>query len=398
MNADSHFEQILGELSALQFKYSFFEDAQKISLNELVEDISLFVKSSEDFQNSSFNKFFEELSSSFRNTLRNYLDLGEVYESSKSSHAFSKKMKDYDQKYFEHLKKEDYQSLEEIVELVAKENGFNHTVYRGDDKPYLDYTELFKKNWEEKSCGGALGRGLYFASTERYADVFGTKARYRGVTRKFFLRANPVDIQRPDVVEFIKEFQAPYMEEVNRLDTEADKHRKGRKVGDPPNPAIEAYARYVDKLQNKVFAAIKEKFRADAVYVENYGLFAREGEWEYNIQNVNHAKLADIIVKDNGGNVIAPSKRFDPTCSDIRGVHKDYLFEKPVVLGIQALGKDVYRDGDSFVMFGKRLFEKILQDFGDPRVVKDLPKAFGLYSPRGDIRLQPSVEDMGVTI
>lgn len=297
----------------------------------------------------------QEVLSLVKKSIENGLNLNQLFDSTKKSLPEILEERRLDKDYLNCVKSKDNGKLENILKFAVEKYDHKLTVYRGDDKPYNDYTESLRRCWEDKSCGGALGRGLYFASTERYADIFGAKARYKGITRKFFIKADPVDLDAPGVGDFITEFQAPYMDEVKRLDELAKPHRKGRKPNDPKHPDLEAYDIYVDKLQNQVFKAIKEKFRGDSVCVKEYGLFARDGEYEYNIQKPKHVKLADLVVYDDDGKIIPLSKRFDTKSSDIRGMTKKALLKLPLKDGLKYLAKDCYADGISLSKWKEKL-------------------------------------------
>ena len=312
---------------------------------------------------------------SAKKALENGLGLKELFKSTKASFPEILQERDLDRNYFECVKSNDNEKLEKILKFVAEKNDHKHTAYRGDDKPYNDYTESLRRCWEDKSCGGALGRGLYFASTERYADIFGAKARYKGVTRQFFIKADLVDLDAEGVGDFITEYQAPYMEKIKELAEAADPHRRAKKPDDPKHPTIIEHDKYEDKIQNQVFKAIKEKFGGDSVCVKEYGLFARDGEYEYNIQNPKHVKLADLIVRDDNGDIIPPSKRFDIKSSDIRGMTKKALLQLPLKDGLKYLAKESYNEGITFSKWRENLITNaisLIQDSPDIKITKPI--------------------------
>jgi len=344
-------ENLLSKAVEIGLKYSNSLGQESPSLKDLVSDL----RELQEIEESLKDIDDLDIISSLKESLEKDLGLDQLFKSTKASLPEILQERDLDRNYLDCIKSNDNERLEKILKFVAEKNDHKHTVYRGDDKPYNDYTESLRRGWEDKSCGGALGRGLYFASTERYADIFGAKARYKGVTRKFFIKADLVDLDAEGVGDFIMEYQAPYMDEVKRLDEAAEPHRKGRKPDEPKHPAVLAYDIHVDKLQNQVFKAIKERFGGDSVCVKEYGLFARDGEYEYNIQNPKHVKLAELIVRDDNGDIIPPSKRFDTKSSDIRGMTKEALLKLPLKDGLKYLAKECYQEGIKFSKWKENL-------------------------------------------
>lgn len=362
-------EDILSKAVEIGLKYSNSIGQETQCLKDFVNDL----QELQEIEESLKDIDSLDILSSVKDSLEKKLGLSQLFESTKKALPEILQERDLDRNYLDCIKSNDTERLENILKFAAEKNDHKHTVYRGDDKPYNDYTESLRRGWEDKSCGGALGRGLYFASTERYADIFGAKARYKGVTRKFFIKADLVDLDAEGVGEFITEYQAPYMDEVKRLDEAAEPHRKRKNPNDPKHPDVLAYDVHVDKLQNQVFKAIKEKFGGDSVCVKEYGLFARDGEYEYNIQNPKHVKLADLIVYDDNGKIIPPSKRFDTKSSDIRGMTKEALLKLPLKDGLTYLAKDSYNEGISFSKWKDKLITNaisLIKDSPDRKITK----------------------------
>lgn len=355
----------LSKTVEIGLKYSNSFGEENLYLRDFVNDLKYLREIKESL------KDIEELDilSSIEESLEKDLGLSQLFESAKASLPEILQERDLDRNYFDSIKSNNNERLEKILKFAAEKNDHKLAVYRGDDKPYNDYTDSLKGAWEKKSCGGAIGRGLYFASTKRYADLFGAKANYNGVTRKFFIKATPVDLEEPEVINFIKEYQAPLKNEVKRLDEEAKPHRKTRKSNEPPHQTILTYNEHIDKLQNQVLNAIKTKFGGDSICVKEYGLFAKDGEYEYNIQNPKHIKLADLIVLDDNGKIIPPSKRFDTKSSDIRGMTKDALLKLPLKEGLTYLAKDSYKEGNTFSSWKENLIANTIGLIKRPPIV-----------------------------
>jgi hypothetical protein len=348
-------EDILSKAVEIGLKYSNSLGQESPCLKDLGKDLQELKEIKESLKDIDSL----DIVSAVQKSLEKELGLSQLFESTKKALPEILQDIDLDRNYLDCIKSNDTERLEKILKFAAEKNDHKHTVYRGDDKPYNDYTESLRRCWEDKSCGGALGRGLYFASTERYADIFGAKARFKGVTRQFFIKANFVDLDAEGVGDFIMEYQAPYMDKVKKLDEAAEPYRKGRKPDEPKHPSVLAYDVHVDKLQNQVFKAIKEKFNGDSVCVKEYGLFARDGEYEYNIQNPKHVKLADLIVRDDNGDIIPPSKRFDTKSSDIRGMTKEALLRLPLNDGLKYLAKGCYREEITISKWKENLFTAV---------------------------------------
>lgn len=358
-------EDIISKTVEIGLKYSNSFGEENLYLRDFVNDLKYLREIKESL------KDIEELDilSSIEESLEKDLGLSQLFDSTKDSFPEILQERDLDRNYLDCVKSKDNERLEKILKFAAERNDHKHTVYRGDDQPYNDYTDSLKGAWEKKSCGGAIGRGLYFASTKRYADLFGAKANYNGVTRKFFIKATPVNLEEPEVINFIKEYQAPLKDEVKRLNEEANPHRKTRKSNEPPHQAILTYNEHIDKLQNQVLNAIKTKFGGDSICVKEYGLFAKDGEYEYNIQNPKHIKLADLIVLDDNGKIIPPSKRFDTKSSDIRGMTKDALLKLPLKEGLTYLAKDSYKEGNTFSSWKENLIANAIGLIKRPPIV-----------------------------
>jgi len=179
-----------------------------------------------------------------------------------------------DARYMELVKdpNSDKTELRTLVEAAAKQAGYDTSriVYRGDEMPF---NELIAG---EES--GNLGRGLYFTPDRSYARRYGNP-------REFYLRGKIADIQSPEIL--------PRYESILK---------ELEEFGEDPD---------------LVFSELAEELGVDGFSAKGVGGFSFGAE-EIVVPEGSFAKSADLEVRDDSGNIIPLSERFNLQSDDIR--------------------------------------------------------------------------------
>jgi hypothetical protein len=163
-----------------------------------------------------------------------------------------------DAAYMEAVKINDLESAKKIVEIAAKRNGYNiGPVYHGTMNKFVKF-DL------DKNSAGRYGNGIYFYGNKELASLHN-------------LRGGSIVV-------------AAYI-----------------KLSKPIIPKLEnGYLNWGRQQANELYG--------DGVIVPNY----RKGDEIYVVFSPNQVKLEDVITKDNNGNIIPLSNRFDESTDDMR--------------------------------------------------------------------------------
>lgn len=197
-------------------------------------------------------------------------------------------MPETDAEYMAAVQGGDTDKAQRMVDEAAKAAGYAYSGYhasRENFNEFLSRVEQAEARGEEFDYegyeGGNLGRGFYFTPDIAYAKRFGTP-------RRFFLKIdNIVDSRNESVKERLRAIYDELVEEQGGAE------------------------------QGEAYDALMDETDADGVIAEDAGGFAY-GASEILIKRSNQAKLADPVTRDDDGNVIPLSRRFDVSTPDIR--------------------------------------------------------------------------------
>lgn len=164
-----------------------------------------------------------------------------------------------DARYLEAVENGDIEAAQHIVDKAARDAGYNiGPVYHASDSPEFASFDIERAAFEAR-----YGRGFYFSNYD--------KEPYGKNVRRFYLRLlNP-----------------------------ANGFEVGAELNEPKNGDLEFNYAFREELMEQGFDGV-------------------EGPEEVVVFTPHQIKLADAVVKDDAGNIIPPSRRFDPNSSDVR--------------------------------------------------------------------------------
>ena len=183
-----------------------------------------------------------------------------------------------DAAYMDAVNSGDMETAQRMVDEAAKAAGYDsaYIFWRGDSDEYNVLLNSAELN-DEYPEPGNLGHGLYFTPVKAYADRFG------GITRRFYLNADSIDVMQENVRQRISEIT----EDEPWLDNE------------------------------DIAQAILDEFGGNALTGAGVGGFSA-GASETMVRESWQAKLADPVTYDDNGKIIPLSRRLNSQSDDIR--------------------------------------------------------------------------------
>jgi len=232
-----------------------------------------------------------------------------------------------DNEYFEAVKSNNTEALTSIVTNRAKEAGYEIKAYHGTPADFNSFN-LSKIN------NTAEGVGIYFAETPEMASGYGkVKSLFLSMNKPLAHDAKPFNKNTISkvVMEIAKEEARINGDDIadGFLSNYGDIRHVGlnRVMNDVVNSLSKELSSN-DQISGIYHSGVPLPIVANAVKkVTGYDGFVSKGEKDpaharnelvYIVWNPNQIKSADPIVKDDNGNIIPPSQRFNPNSSDTR--------------------------------------------------------------------------------
>ena len=192
-----------------------------------------------------------------------------------------------DTEYLAAVERGDMEAAQRMVDEAAKAAGYQYVGYHASMQDFTEFLSLIEQaeaRGEEFDYdgyeGGNLGRGFYFTPDLTYAKRFGKP-------RKFYLKIeNIVDSRNESVKDRLRQIYADIVDDQGGAQ------------------------------QGEAYDALMDETNADGVIAEDAGGFAY-GATELLVKRSNQAKLADPVTRDEQGNVIPLSQRFDTSRAEI---------------------------------------------------------------------------------
>jgi hypothetical protein len=199
-----------------------------------------------------------------------------------------------DEEYFALLKNKDQNGLKRLIDIQRMKNGYSSDIkYHGSDKKFNIFKNIGGKVHILFSAVDVKRTGYFFSDSEEIAESFG---KY---VNKFYLKQNKIgDLSK------------------RHTQTEEDLINSG--VNENWLNSKETWELFDDEDGEFLVAKLKS-LGYDSVTIDEPSV---ENERAFSISTVvfdpNQIKLADFISKDDNGNIIPLSKRFDQSINDIR--------------------------------------------------------------------------------
>ena len=252
------------------------------------------------------------------------------------------KFSDRDSDYLDVVNRGDMVTAQKMVDEAAKEAGYTIKAYHGTN---ADFT-VFDKNRVGKG-NDQYGAGFYFASNPDVTEGYGTKRydTYLDIKKPINLISKPggkgktlydVRITQAQAYQILKRHPLMYDPENSPLGDFYDKYWE---VG-AKEWMVRDLAKNYDSIglldgdvilyrdyPNELHEAIRDVLGYDGVqvYFETDAMVDERNDYFYVAWFDNQMKSSDPVVRDDNGNVIPLSERFDAGNNDIRYSDRDSL-------------------------------------------------------------------------
>jgi hypothetical protein len=235
-------------------------------------------------------------------------------------------MNEIDKKYFEAIKNNDTALLEQMVSEQAKKNGYIIEAYHGSPREFYKFSYNFLGK-----TGSTEGYGFYFTNLKDIAQMYSdTKTgRLYHAYLKITKSLNPIKktITKKQLYTLIKNID-PTGDDIlsNWGDVNSDGYNSviNEAIGsyytnnDNDVDLISAIINDSGRDYTKVYDILKKLLKYDGIITKPSWGFNFGDNTVYVVFSSNQIKLADMMVKDDSGNIIPLSKRFSNASEDIR--------------------------------------------------------------------------------
>lgn len=217
-----------------------------------------------------------------------------------------------DREYNAAVKDSDMETAQHLVDEAAKNAGYTIKAYHGTSNG--NFTVFDRGRAGENYDGwGRLGKGFYFASSERAAKYFGERSKGNGRTRvipAYLDMRNSIDVFAPTPQNLMDYIHTKYAVP------------EGWGEGGAEDFLSKATYRVIDFLQDERHEDVRDVLEG----LGYDGVYSGDGV-EYVVFNPNQIKSADPVTYDDQGNVIPLSQRFNAENNDIRYSAGEYQTE-----------------------------------------------------------------------
>jgi hypothetical protein len=247
-------------------------------------------------------------------------------------------MNTLDKQYFEFIKNKDYESADKLIQQVAIKKGYKIKAYHGSLKEFNKFSYDFLGK-----TGSSEGYGFYFTNikdiAKQYSDSKSGKLYSAYLQINKSLNSTKKTITKQQLMVLIKTLD-PNGESIlsNWGDVNSDGYNRVLREAvnayyDGNNNDVELISVIINdngRDYDNVYKILKNVLKYDGIITKpNWGHDYGE-HIVYVVFSSNQIKLADTVVKDDQGNIIPLSKRFNIGSEDIRESilsFKDYLTE-----------------------------------------------------------------------
>jgi len=222
-----------------------------------------------------------------------------------------------DAEYLAAIERGDMETAQKIVDKAARAAGYTEKGYHGTGEDFNIFSEdkIGKRN--------VWGKGFYFGKSKGIADDYASWRQNKGgkyrIVNAYLKMQNPF-IPHKSSLGSAEEIIDKWFSDMWKTSRDLGIGYIEGKINSSP----------LDLLQ---FIAEHNKLEVQDV-LKQYGFDSIKDGGEYVVFNSEQIKSADTVVRDDDGNIILPSQRFNEKSNDIRYSLRDVKFSKEINEGV----------------------------------------------------------------